>query len=224
MMRTQSEIWLQQFFENRDVPLRRISETNDGRTPDYELDLFGQRVIVEVKEFVPNADERASIAMSQRNGVGAATGEVIGERVRRKISDAVPQLKARTEGILPGMLVLCDIKYGCGQISGHTDPSNIRAAMDGLDEMLVVVPSSTSEAPYLAGMKSGPRKKLTKKHNTSVSAIAVLFTPPNEGVSMIVYHNRHAALPIGTDLIERLDVRQYKLSGEPGAVSVWAEI
>lgn len=77
MMRTQSELWLQQFFANRNVSLYRISETDEGRTPDYELDLFGQRVIVEVKELVPNADERASIEMSQRNGVGAVTREVI---------------------------------------------------------------------------------------------------------------------------------------------------
>jgi hypothetical protein len=222
-MRTQSEIWFEEYCANRGVPCSRIEESN-GRTPDYELDLDGQKIIVEVKEILPNAEEKASIEKLKRESVGLATGGTPGERVRGKIADASGQIKAKTDGRLASLLLLCDIKYGCGQITGHVNPYNIRVAMEGLDQLILALPQDRHKPPYTTGMKSGPKKKMTDMHNTSISGIGVLSTPPGAPISLVVYHNRYAAIPIPADKLQKHNIPQYCLSGNPGGPSNWVEI
>ena len=222
-MRTQSEIWFEEYCSSREVPFARIEESNN-RTPDYELNLDGQIIIVEVKEILPNTEEKASIKKLKRESVGLTTGDTPGERVRGKIAGASGQIKARTDRRFASLLVLCDIKYGCGQITGHVNPYNIRVAMEGLDQRILAVPQDRRESPYTTGMKSGPKKKMTDMHNTSISGIGVLSTPPGAPISLVVYHNRYAAIPIPTDKLQKLNVPQYCLSGNPGGPSNWVEI
>ena len=156
--------------------------------------------------------------------MGLATGGIPGARVRGKIADASPQIKARTGGCLPSLLVLCDIKYGCGQVSGHLDRYNIRVAMEGLDQVIVAVPRDQSESPYMTGTRSGPRKKMTETHNTSISAIGVLSTPPGAPICLTVYHNRHAAIPVPADALKKLNVPQYTLQGSESGPLTWVEV
>lgn len=222
-MRTQSEIWFEEYCSSRRIPFVRLEESS-SRTPDYELDLDNQKIIVEVKEMLPNAAEKASTEKLKRDSVGLATGGIPGERVRGKIADASGQIRARTDGLLASLLVLCDIKYGCGQITGHVDPYNLRVAMEGLDQLILAVSQDCREPPKTTGMKSGPRKKMTDMHNTSISAIGVLSTPPDAPISLDVYHNRYAAIPIPVDKLQKLNVPQYYLSGNPGCPSNWVEM
>ena len=48
-MKTQSEKWFEGYGTNSGITCKRISEEN-SKTPDYELTIDGQRIIVEVKE------------------------------------------------------------------------------------------------------------------------------------------------------------------------------
>jgi len=221
--KTQSEKWFELMCGEKKVPFTRIQES-DLQTPDYEIELNGQRVIVEVKEILPNPEEKASLEKLERDGVGLATGGTPGGRVRNKINSASGQIKARTEGRLPSILVLCDIRYGCGQIGRHLDPDNIRVAMEGLDQVIVAVPNDPQKSPYSIGTKSGSKKKMTETDNTSISAIGVLYTPPNQPISILVYHNRHASVPIETKLLESFASKQFCLGGQQGEQLNWIEI
>jgi hypothetical protein len=219
-MRTQSEKWFEQFCEAQRILISRIEESV-SRMPDYSIELNGQRIIVEVKEIQPNAEERASIEKMRRTGVGSAVGGTPGERVRGKISDGNGQLKAITNGQLPSLLVLCDIRYECGQISGHLDSYNIRVAMEGLDQVVFAVPRDPANSPYVVGTKSGPRKKMTEHQNTSISAIGVLYTPPDEPIGLIIYHNRFAAISLDPRILKGHVTEQFCLSSSVGTPSQW---
>jgi len=222
-MRTQSERWFEAFCDANAIALARIGESS-SRTPDYELRLGEETVIVEVKEILPNDEEKASIEKLERTGVGLVTGGIPGARVRGKIADASAQLKSRAERRLASLLVLSDIKFGCGQITGHLDRYHLRVAMEGLDQVILSVPKDFSIPPRVASMKSGPKKKMTAAANTSISAIGVLSTPPGAPIHLAVYHNRYAAIPISTDKLKELRVPQYILSGSPNGPSEWVEL
>jgi hypothetical protein len=221
-MATQSEAWFKQYCAEQGISVQRIAEEN-SRTPDYSINLNGQKLIVEVKEILPNAEEKASLEKLRQTGVGNAVGSTPGERVRGKISDANAQLKARTLGVLPSLLILCDIRHGCGQITGHVDGYNIRVAMEGLDQVVFAVPQDHTVSPYAVGIKAGPRKKMTENQNTSISAVGVLYTPPGEPIGLLIYHNRFAAVPLDPYLLMGRVRAQYHLKGQPGQPSEWIQ-
>jgi len=186
--------------------------------------LSGQKVLVEVKEILPNTEESAAIEKMRQTGVGKAVQSTPGERVRGKISNANGQFKARTGGKIPCLLVLCDIRHGCGQLSGHLDSYNIRVAMEGLDQVVFAAPSDLAYSPYIEGTKSGPRKKMTRSQNTSISAIGVLHTPPGEPIDLIIYHNRFAILPLDPRILKGVVTKQFRLSETKGIASEWERV
>jgi len=223
-VKTQSEKWFEEFCENVGLVCNRISE-GDDKTPDYQLQLDGQFIIVEVKEFSRNKVEHKSDRLLEKRGYGEGISNTPGDRIRKKISDSSAQIKAKTQGVHQSILVLCDIKYGCGQITGHTDPYNIRVGMYGLEQVNIVVPADVSVSPYANGMSYGPKKKMTENQNTSISAIGVLSTPEKDDIKLDIYHNIYAANPLDPDLIAGYRIRQYCLeNSELGTTAQWTEI
>jgi hypothetical protein len=103
---TLSEQLFERYCERYGIPYQRVSATG-ARSPDYEMALAGQRIVVEVKEIEPNDNEKAAMERTAR-------GEIVvhhvtpGERVRRKITSQSGQIRARAQGVLPGLLVLFD--------------------------------------------------------------------------------------------------------------------
>ncbi len=223
-MKTQSEKWFEECCANSGITCKRISEENN-KTPDYELTIDDQRTIVEVKEISRNKEERESDRLLSQRGYGSVLSNTPGDRVRKKIRDSSPQIKARTHGIYPSILVLCDLKSSRGQIAGHLDPYNIRVAMYGLEQMHIAVPRDHAVSPYVTGMSYGPKRKMTEDCNTSISAIGVLFTPgPNE-IALHVYHNRFSAVPLDPRLLAKCGIRQFKLEdGIPSSTAKWKEV
>ncbi len=123
--------------------------------------------------------------------IGHVLSTIPGERVRKKISDASSQIKARTKGHHPSILVL----FGRDLSHGHLDLYEVRVGMFGLEQVHFVVPRDMSISPYAVGMSYGPRRKMTKSQNTSISALAVLNTSSAEEVDVTLYHNIYAACP-----------------------------
>ena len=223
-MKTQSEKWFEEFCKNTGLGCHRIV-VEEGKTPHYQLDIDDQRIIVEVKEFSRNKEEQESDRLLVERGYGKALSNTPGDRVRKKITDSSAQIKARTQGVNPSILVLCDIKYGCGQIAGHTDPYNIRVGMYGLEQIHISVPQDPKISPYATGMSYGPKRKMTVDQNTTISAIAVLSTPAKHDIRLDVYHNIYAAKPLDPALIAKYGIRQFHLAEkEPGAIAQWQEI
>jgi hypothetical protein len=223
-MKTQSEKWFEDYCANSGITCQRIPAENN-KTPDYEITIDGQRIIVEVKEISRNKDEQESDLLLSERGYGSVLSHIPGNRARKKITDSSAQIKAPTCGIYPSILVLCDLQFGCGQIAGHLDPYNIRVAMYGLEQIHMAVPRDHSVSPYATGMSYGPKRKMTEDHNTTISAIGVLFTPSPNEIELCVYHNKFAAVPLDQRLLAKHGICQFKLEGEArGNTAKWEEV
>ena len=65
MMATKSERLFESFCREHGIVYRRVRETTEAR-PDYELEIEGQILLVEIKQFDPNKEERAAIERRTR--------------------------------------------------------------------------------------------------------------------------------------------------------------
>jgi len=224
-LKTQSEKWFEIFCERAELVCQRIAE-EVGKTPDYQLTINGKTIIVEVKEITRNKEEQKSDRLLMQRGYGEGYSNTPGDRVRKKIADASAQIKIKSLGIHPSILVLSDIKNGCGQITGHTDSYNIMVAMYGLEQILMTVPTNNTFSPFTTGRRYyGPKKKMTENQNTSISAIGVLSTPKQDDICLYVYHNVYAANPLDTRLISGFGIRQFQLESKELQPAVrWNEI
>ena len=224
MAKTQSENWFEEYCSTVGISFGRIEE-EQHKTPDYQLNIGSQTIIAEVKEFSRNKEERESDRLLEERGYGEALSNTPGDRVRKKISDSSSQIKARTQGKHPSILVLCDIRHGCGQVSGHTDPYNIRVGMYGLEQIHIAVPQDPNISPYSTGMSFGPKRKMTENQNTTISAIGVLYTPTPTDIRLDVYHNVYAAQPLEPSLLAKYGIRQFCLVEQgAGKTAQWQEI
>ena len=134
-----------------------------------------------------------------------ATGGVPGQKVRLKIRSSSGQIKALTQGIHPGLLVLYE-----GHFAGvNIEPYNIQVAMYGLETFDLAVPESGP--PYLLGARHGPRQKMTQQDNTSISAIATLQRLHTGQIIFAVYHNKYAAVPLPLAIFAQYRVHQFTL-------------
>lgn len=198
---------------------RRVPESN-SQTPDYELILDSTTVIVEVKEITANAEERESNRLLEDRSYGNVICGTPGDRVRKKITDCSAQIKARTAGKHPSMLVVFD----SGRVAGHVDPYNIRVAMYGLEQIYIAVPLIGAGSPYATGIGHGPKRKMTADCNTSVSAIGALFMTEPDSFKLHVYHNCFAHVPLDPALLKRHGVAQFEIAEATCNASAWREI
>jgi hypothetical protein len=188
MVHTKSEKLFEAYCKCLSISCERIEEV-DQKRPDYRLEKNGLFCIAEVKEFVANKDEKLTIDSMKRNGVGTPYGCPPGQRVRKKISDAIPQLKNLTKGIHPGILVLY---YNVPELFGEgcTDAYHVLTAMYGFQT--VRVPNGSQiDTPD----KFGSGRKISATCNTTLSAIMVIRDFTGE-ISSSVYHNSFASTPI----------------------------
>jgi hypothetical protein len=218
--RTTSELQFEAFCQKKGIALERIPEA-DTRTPDYQIVIGAERIIVEVKETSPNPEELESNRLLQERGYGSVTGGTPGDRVRKMIRSASGQLKARSCGTLPTMLVVFDQ----GRAAGHVEGYHVRVAMYGLEQIYIAVPPLGQGQPYATGAGHGPKRKMTETDNTSISAIAALvMTGPNNHI-LYVYRNRFAKAPLNPRLLQAYGIQHYDLGvGDQGLASDWVEI
>lgn len=222
-MLTQSEVWFVEYCKSNRINFDRIEES-ENKTPDYFIKLDDQEIVVEVKEIQPSHEEIRSMEKAQTNGVGFVTGNVPGEKIRKKIKKASTQIKAGANGEFPSILLLCDIRHGCGQVSQHLDPYQLRVAMEGLDQFVISMSNDKNDEPLIVAKKSWPKKKMTQDANKSISALAVLSTPPGEPIKIEVYHNKFAAIPISEKSLRSHGIPQYKLSNKTSEPPNWVEM
>ena len=181
----------------------------------------GQLVVVEVKEVQPTAEELESDRLVKERGVGNAIHITPGERVRKKIADCSAQIKARTKGQHPGLLVLWERGVCAGR---HTEPYHIRVAMAGFEQVMLSVPHIASDhLPSYVGMKHGGSRKMTEDANTSISAVALLCVPGPDRMLLQVFHNRYAAIPLAPTLLIGSDVRHYVLRDTATGTTEWQD-
>ncbi|MCA1602715.1 MAG: hypothetical protein LC776_14100 [Acidobacteria bacterium] len=220
MPKTISEILFDGLCASRGITCLLVAE-GQGRTPNRELVFGSERVIVEVKEITPNKEEQESDRLVAERGYGNVLSNIPGDRVRNKIAKCSPQIKARTAGQHASLLVLFDR----GQAAGHIHPDILRVAMYGLEQVHFSVPPIGMGSPYSTGMSYGLKRKMTPEDNTSISAIGALFMTGPEAVSLTVYHNRYAKLPLRPALFAAYGIDQFELDEDAfGRTSKWREI
>lgn len=217
-MLTQSEQLFEEFCRQHGIRYKRLPPANH-RTPDYVAYVPRRKIVVEVKEISPNSNERRAHELA-RQGQFVITSSTPGERVRGKISDAIPQLKSATKGRFPGLLVLLDTGFA----ADHTNSYNIMVAMHGLETHYLSVPHAIAEPITLLDKGFGPRRKTTPTSNTSLSAIAV-FNQFDDPPSVTVFHNPYARVPLMPCLLARYGIKQFGLADKvPGSFSKWTEL
>ncbi len=220
MTKTSSEIYFEKLCSELGISLKRIQEGN-CKTPDYELTIDHQPIITEVKEMTRNKEEQESDHILRKRGYGNVLSTTPGDRVRKKIAESSKQIKARTKGKYPSLLVLFDR----GFVAGHLDPYCIRVAMYGLEQIHIAVPQDHSVPPYVTGKSYGPKRKMTEEHNTSISALGVLLAKRPDEILLHVYHNKFAAVSLDPRLLLRYGIAQFKLGdGVTGNTAEWQEV
>jgi hypothetical protein len=97
--------------------------------------------------------------------------------------------------------------------------------MYGLEQIHIAVPRNRSNSPHATGMSYGPKRKMTEKHNTSISAIGVMFAIGHDEILLHVYHNKFAAVPLDSRLLARHGIIQFKLGDDTsGGTAKWEEV
>ena len=220
MVQTVSEREFENFCRLRGIPLARIAGA-DTRTPDYEVTLGSERIVIEVKETSPNPEELESLRLLEQRGVGKVTGGTPGDRVRKMIRSAAGQLKARSRGELPTLLVVFDQ----GRMAGHVEGYHIRVAMYGLEQVHIAVPPIGQGLPVVTGSSHGPKRKMTETDNTSISAIGALMMSGPSAHHLYVYRNRFARVPLNPELLGPFGVKHFDIGvSEEGRASEWINL
>jgi len=192
--KTVSEKLFERFCEENGIQYNQIKPptTSHTQSPDYEIQTDTGTVIVEVKQFDPNKEDRRVAKQLQERGYSDAFGGEPGARVRLKIQSGVKQLKARSRGRFPTILVLYNnVPFNDRGI----DPYEIKTAMYGLEKYDVAVDSPRSSVSVV-DCGFGPKRKVTPSSNTSLSAVATLHGDPDSDLALVIYHNVHAARPL----------------------------
>jgi len=215
---TQSEELFCRFCKSQGWQVERIDEhsvAHGSKVPDFLLRSGeGAGIVVEVKQFDPNPEEREA---AQGRGSGVLGGKP-GQRLRQVITKANKQLKALGQSG-PGMVVV----YNRTPCSLHDDHYAVLTAMRGIDVIEYYVPRDQG-SPIPIRERPGPGKKLTREMNTSVSCIAVLrelfdgvpvpfgLGGPDPEHDLAVYHNRFAKHPLDPSCLVGSRVTHYRMS------------
>lgn len=206
--KTASETLFERFCDDNQIEWKRIeaSSVPGKKEPDYEIGVPTQCVVVEVKQFDPNEEEKMLETQLQERGYADMYGGEPGTKVRLKIQAGAKQLKARSAGKLPTLLVL----YNNVSISNRgVDPYEIKTAMYGIEKIDLAV-NAEANTISVTERGFGPKRKLTPTDNTSLSAISVLCGPDNE-LSLIVYHNVYAVNPLDLRSFQGCRIRHFTL-------------
>ncbi len=171
-----------------------ISEEVGMKTPDFEIDVSGYSIVVEVKQFDPNCEEQQALDNFLKKRFASFPNTKSGARVRKAVDKAAPQLKTLSKGKTPTMIVLQSNVQGI-----HADPYDIMTAMQGFDTVTVATTKAPNFNPSFGSPRSGPDKRMTTNHNTTISAVAVIRKNQKGGYILDVYHNKYATNPIATD-------------------------
>ena len=219
--KTESEFYFEAFCSRNGFALLPVP-VEAAKTPDYTLTIADTLIVVEVKEVQPTPYELESERLAVERGYGNVIDKTPGQQVRKKIAHCGPQIRARTQGKHPGLLVLWERGHCAGL---HTEPYHISVAMEGFEEVIMTVPPITSgESPSVVGMKHGGSRKMTQTANTSISAVALLCTPGPDKMLLQVFHNRHAAVPLNPALLKSPEVAHFAAQVQPPYRTEWIEI
>ena len=212
--KTLSELAFERFCETNNIQYARVQTEDGHRNPDYEAYPSGHRTIVEVKELIANEVDAQALQKAGEARVGWAWTDY-SKRVGRKIGDAARQLKQRSAGECPTMVVLFD-----NGTFGGVDSTDIKNAMYGHEVVSVTITSNTSAA---VEQRLGGGRKCTPTDNRSLSAAGLMWDTA-DGPRLSIFHNVFAGCPLPVDWFGTTPVRQYTIDLDAGpGMPEWRE-
>jgi hypothetical protein len=194
--------------------------------PDYKVWVGQRGCVVELKQLEPNPeDERQRLELEAK---GQTTWKDLspGSRVRNEVRKAARQLQPWARGGVPSLLVLFDNTIS--SLGIHSDPYAMKVGMYGLDAFLFGRPEDASQGVpiYPLGWVSGGKATMTGEHNTSFSAVGLLWPchpdDPESAPYLVLYHNHLAAIPVDPECVAAVTEHQYCWADRrPGEVGCW---
>jgi hypothetical protein len=216
--KTCSELLFEDFCKSYGIKFQLVeTKSVEGKkTPDYDIFIEDNKIIIEVKQMNVNPEEKIKQDALNNSGIVTIKSE-LGKRVRGKIKDAQDKFKKRSENKYPSILILYDnVKY-----YKHTEPLEILSAMYG--QLYFPVSYSNSEPlAQIGNIKLGGKRKMTEETNTSISAIGVIKKNSDGKSNMTIYHNTYANVPLSPKLLCKIPVKQYEINNNNS--TEWQEI
>lgn len=219
---TRSEKLFESFCEERGLQFRRIPE-GKSKSADYCLAVGDTPLIVEVKQIDANKEETQVLRkpFEEWDQDDIYHWGIPGDRVRRKIADAMPQLRVLSKGRVCTLLVVYDNVKLWPEL---TDEYAIRVAMYGIETALISREAAPEGGATIIRRWYGGKRRVTPRHNTTLSAIGVMADEGRE-IFMSVYHNWHAKNRLPMEWLTLPGVQQFELEREPTAsFSEWKMI
>ena len=215
---TVAEDLFERYCREREIEIRRLEECS-LKTPDYEIQIGQLVAAVEIKQLEPNAEDKTVIERLHQRRVVAHWENM--ERPRQTIHHALKQLRTymgRTLRPMPAIVVLFDTLSG---LLGYLDSDNIARCMYGAE----CFHFGQDDLEFL-GESLGGRRIATEEHNTTLSAVAVLrFERSVKQLSLTVFHNKYAALPIAPSDLRVSDVTHFSyLAESPQTLPRWVKV
>ena len=140
------------------------------RTPDFAICLDDIRVVCEVKQIDPNAEDLAEA----KSTAGEDIGRMVTNRLRQKLKDVSAQLNEAFLSGYPTLLVI----YDNTPFKAYTDHFDVVQALFGGHSEAIGFPEDAESPPVVSDPFFGGNRRLTPHPNTSVSALAILDGGP----------------------------------------------
>jgi hypothetical protein len=182
---------------------------NRGRFPDYELITPAGSVIVEIKEFTPNAEDEAFAKKMKSKGRADFTRSS-GKRVHKAIMDSAQQLGRYKDSPMPEVLLLYD---NTGNVL-YLDPVELASGMFG--EPVIRFSLDPSGAPVGATtVIHGGGRQLTEKFHLHIGAVGVLKADSSSHVHINFFHNPFSKKHVRPGYFVHPDDHHYVKSNHP---------
>lgn len=210
---TLSEQLFEKFCNNNNIGWSHI--TPDGEVsrkhPDYRIECSGNVVIVEVKEIGESPADRDRHLRLELTGSTGTFDPQLDVRVRKKIDRAMPQLRRLAKGRYTAVIVLYD-----NESIIPLEGLFILLAMYGQEIVDIGLIGNASNPSIFTRHRFGPGQKVSAKHNTTLSAVALLTNQPYQSLLLDFYHNKFAKKPFNPDWLRIAAVKHYRLGDRPG--------
>ena len=225
-MSTVSERYFLNYCGTRRYNAKRITpKDRAGRFPDYEVTTAAGSMIVEIKEFTPNDEDKAFAAAMEREGKASFCNRSIGRRVRKAIIDSAPQLRRYKDTPLPEILLLYEnlASVSYGGINDYLDPMNVGAGMFGEPVIRFWRDQSLKPAGARDATHGGGRQ-LTETTRLYIGALGVMKVDSIDEIRIDFFHNPFSTKPVWPRYFLHPSDRHYVKPDHPNnAAWAWDE-
>lgn len=190
-------------FETLSISLNKIAESH-SKTPDFEAEVDGHRVLVEVKEIRENPDEKEVLKRFNEGNFVSMSVNLAGKRFQKALSEANRQLKSYSNSTDFCFVAIEDVRDF--SVRSESPTFELHQAMFGeyiswlcIDDRTVCIDSNAKS------------RALSYQKNTSISCAVLVFgSKYHSEISAVCIHNKFARNSFPEGIFSRAGYREYK--------------